>query len=103
NPITRFDLNPVTGEIRWNVPHLIGKYNIAYIVEEWKQVPGGRSVKLGEVAREMQIRVEATNNMRPSLIVPRDTCIIANTLLRATVTGADANNPPDPLVFEAYS
>src|SRR5688572_12972489 len=99
----RFDLNRVTGEIRWNVPNTLGEYNIAFIVEEWKRVPGKVSIKIGEVTRDMQIRVEGTTNIRPALIVPRDTCIIANTQLRGTVTGSDPNSPPDPLVFNAYS
>ncbi len=99
----RFDLNQKTGEIRWNVPSRCGEYNVAFVVEEWRLVPNRRAIKLGEVTRDMQIRVECTNNIRPALVVPPDTCVIANTLLRGFVTATDPNTPPDPLVFNAYS
>lgn len=102
NP-ARFDLNSVTGEIRWNTPAQIGEYNIAFIVEEWKTIPNRKAIKIGEVRRDMQIRVEATTNLRPAMRIPKDTCVVAGTLLRATVTGTDPNTPADPLIFNAYS
>lgn len=99
----RFDLNPVTGEIRWNAPRFLGDFNIAIIVEEWKRVPGRRPIRIGEVRRDMQITVEGTTNTRPVLNVPRDTCVVAGTLVRTTVSGFDTNSPPHPLSFSAFS
>ncbi|MBK0402231.1 gliding motility-associated C-terminal domain-containing protein [Adhaeribacter sp. BT258] len=99
---TTFTLNEVTGEIRWNTPNVTGEYNIAFVVEEWKVIPGRSPVKLGEVWRDMQIKVEATLNKRPLLTIPKDTCVVAKTLLQAVVTGSDGNTPQDPITFNAY-
>ncbi|WP_191906980.1 T9SS type B sorting domain-containing protein [Adhaeribacter soli] len=97
----RFDLNAHTGEIRWNAPNMIGEYNIALVVEEWKVVPGRGAIKLGEVTRDMQIRVRGTVNQRPILQVPNDTCVVAGTLIRSVVKATDSNG--DPLTLNAYS
>jgi gliding motility-associated-like protein len=99
---TRFDLNERTGEIRWNVPNFQGEYNIAFVVEEWKVIPGRPPLKIGEVTRDMQITVKATPNIRPALVVPKDTCVIAGTFLQAQITATDGNNPPNPLVLNAF-
>lgn len=98
----RFDLDTRTGEIRWNSPNMLGEYNIALIVEEWKVIPGRRALKLGEVTRDMQITVRGTLNQRPILKIPNDTCVVAGTLLRGNVSATDGNTPPDPLTFNAY-
>ena len=100
---TTFNLNEKTGEIRWNSPNVPGEYNIAFVVEEWRVRPGRTPVKLGEVWRDMQITVRLTNNIRPALIIPKDTCIVAKNFLQAIVTGTDGNTPPDPITLNAFS
>ncbi|MDX5436882.1 MAG: gliding motility-associated C-terminal domain-containing protein, partial [Pontibacter sp.] len=83
-----FDLDVNTGQLTWDAPCIKGEYNIAFIVEEWRRGPNGGAVKIGEVVRDMQIRVEENDN-RPPVLEPKDTCVIAGTTLRGVVTATD--------------
>jgi hypothetical protein len=90
-----FTLNPLTGEICWDSPGPFGvgskgfaEYNIAFVVEEYRKTSAGY-IKIGEVVRDMQITVREQPNKRPELIIPRDTCIVAGTVLRATIRATD--------------
>lgn len=94
-----FVINPLTGEICWDAPGPFGvgskgfaEYNIAFVVEEWRKTSAGY-IKVGEVVRDMQITVRDQPNKRPELIIPRDTCVVAGTVLKATIkaTDPDAN------------
>jgi hypothetical protein len=95
-----FSINPVTGTIIWDAPGAVGEYNIAFKIIEWRNV-NGEWVQMGFVIRDMQIIVQDCNNDRPDLIVPKDTCIVAGTLLEATILGFDPNF--DPVQIEAFS
>jgi gliding motility-associated-like protein len=99
----KFTLNEVTGEIRWNTPNVLGEFNIAFVVEEWKIIPGRNPLKIGEITRDMQITVQATLNKAPLLRIPRDTCVVAGTFLQVNISATDRNTPPDPFTFNAYS
>ncbi len=83
-----YTLNEINGDLIWDAPGVVGEYNVAFIVEEWRKV-GGDWQRLGYVTRDMQIIVEDTDNERPDLIVPPDTCIIACDTLRAQIVGED--------------
>jgi gliding motility-associated-like protein len=98
----RFDLNERTGEIRWNTPNLQGEFNIAFVVEEWKIIPGRPPLKIGEVTRDMQITVFATPNIRPVILVPKDTCVIAGTFVQSQISATDGNTPPQNIVLNAF-
>ena len=52
-----FEIDPVTGELRWENPLLQGEYNVAFMVEEWRH-----GVKVGSVIRDMQILISACSN-----------------------------------------
>ncbi len=95
-----FTIDPVTGTIVWDAPGAAGEYNIAFKVIEWRRV-FGEWVQMGFVIRDMQIIVLDCDNDRPDLIVPTDTCIVAGTLLEATIFGFDPNF--DPVQIEAFS
>ncbi|MCJ8164952.1 gliding motility-associated C-terminal domain-containing protein [Pontibacter sp. E15-1] len=84
-------LDRLTGQLTWDSPCVKGEYNVAFVVEEWRVSANGGAVKLGEVVRDMQILVKETPN-RPPVLVPRDTCIVAGTLLRGTVVATDPDN-----------
>ncbi|QHL86887.1 T9SS type B sorting domain-containing protein [Nibribacter ruber] len=79
-----FRLDPVTGQITWNTPGVLGEFNIAFVVEEWRN-----KRLIGRVVRDMQILVKDIPNRPPRLFVPRDTCIIAGTRLRDTIIVTD--------------
>ncbi|WP_233555471.1 T9SS type B sorting domain-containing protein [Pontibacter oryzae] len=83
-----FTLDVNTGQLTWDAPCVKGEYNIAFIVEEWRRGPNGGAVKIGEVVRDMQIRVEENEN-RPPVLEPKDTCVVAGTTLRGIVKATD--------------
>ncbi|GAB3248564.1 hypothetical protein GCM10027347_04970 [Larkinella harenae] len=91
NPVTEtgsgpatLTVNPITGDVCWDAPAEQGQYNIAFIVEEWRD-----GVKIGEVVRDVQIIVTPSINRRPELLVPEEICVEAGTLINQTITATD--------------
>ena len=82
-----FDIDPVTGELRWENPLLQGEYNVAFIVEEWRH-----GVKIGSVIRDMQILISACDNDLPQIHCEDAFCVVAGEQLSFVVSGSD----PDP-------
>ncbi|MFC5408784.1 gliding motility-associated C-terminal domain-containing protein [Larkinella bovis] len=80
-------VDAITGDVCWDAPAEIGQYNIAFIVEEWRD-----GVKIGEIIRDMQIIVTASPNKRPALVVPADICVEAGTLIQQTIRATDPDN-----------
>ncbi|MFZ4521360.1 MAG: gliding motility-associated C-terminal domain-containing protein [Bacteroidales bacterium] len=77
-------LNPVTGDLIWDSPQQQGEYNIAILVEEWRN-----GYKIGSVLRDMQIIVLACNNKPPVIDSVYDTCVEAGKILRFPVSAHD--------------
>jgi gliding motility-associated-like protein len=80
-----FTLNAVTGDLIWDSPKQQGEYNIAILIEEWRN-----GVKIGSVLRDMQIIIVVCNNSPPVIDPIADTCIEAGKYLRFPVTARDA-------------
>jgi hypothetical protein len=96
-----FAINPVDGTLTWDAPGAIGEYNVAFVVNEWRNI-NNEWVKIGYVRRDMQIIVSADcTNDRPRLEVPEDVCVVAGTQLRDTVRGYDPEN--HNVKIEAFS
>ncbi|UYZ64804.1 gliding motility-associated C-terminal domain-containing protein [Hymenobacter weizhouensis] len=93
-----FQQDARTGQIVWNAPSQIGDYNIAFVVEEWRRVPGGRPQRIGIVTRDMQITVGPNNNLRPTVTVPAERCVIAGTPIEEVITATDPENNPVTLL-----
>jgi gliding motility-associated-like protein len=87
--VNGFTLDSYTGELIWNYPDTIGQYNIAILVEEYRN-----NVRIGYVIRDMQIIVGNGNNHPPVIEPINDTCILAgsNYTLNIRVQASD----PDP-------
>ncbi|MEZ4879543.1 MAG: gliding motility-associated C-terminal domain-containing protein [Chitinophagales bacterium] len=83
-PDNNFTIDSRNGEIRWDVPKQQGIYNIAFIVEEYRN-----GILFGTVIRDMQIFVEATNNKPPVLTIPDDICIVAGDTVEFNVSATD--------------
>jgi gliding motility-associated-like protein len=81
-----FSINPVNGDIIWDAPVTKGYYNVAFIVEEWRD-----GVPIGQIVRDMQIIVEDTRNDRPVLTPLQDICVEAGTLINQKVVATDKN------------
>lgn len=89
-PGPSYSIDPITGTISWNAPPLVGEYNIAFIVREWRLVNGVWR-EVGYVMRDMQITVRPCNNQPPVIQARADTCVVAGTLLNFTVQASDPN------------
>ncbi len=89
-------IDPVTGTLCWDAPSIVGEFNVAIVVTEWRN-----GIKVGSVLRDMQITVFGTcNNDPPEIIKPNDTCIIAGDELSFTVYATDPNTG-DVITLEA--
>jgi hypothetical protein len=96
-------INPVSGDIVWNAPSnatnsgsLPRYYNIAIRIDEFRA-----GVRIGYVIRDMQIEIVDSPNKPPVLKMPSDTCIVAGTWLKDTIT---ASHPQNFNIFlESYS
>ncbi len=84
-----FSINAVTGDMVWDAPFVPGFYNVAFIVEEWRN-----GVKIGEITRDMQIIVVEANNDRPRLDSIPDLCVEAGTLIQQAIRAVDRNGDP---------
>ncbi len=81
-----FSMDPITGDLVWDAPTLKGYYNVAFIVEEWRD-----GVLIGQIVRDMQIIVEDARNDRPALDPLPDVCVEAGTLINQAVVAKDKN------------
>ena len=86
-----FTINPRTGELLWATPQQVGIYNIAILVEEYRNFDGV-AVKMGTVIRDMQIIVVNEPNDPPQLASIADTCITAGDTLVLNLSATDPNS-----------
>lgn len=90
-----FTLDPVTGDLRWESPDSAGEYNVAFLIISWRKLFGGNTwFRIGEVERDMQIRIlHCSQTFAPPVIVPvADTCVLAGDTLAFNVTSFDPNH-----------
>ncbi len=97
-----FHIDAIAGTITWDAPgdKGVGEYNIAFVIKEWRKIKGVW-YEIGFVRRDMQIIVKECENNRPDLEIPNDTCVVAGTILDATIFGLDPDN--DNVKIEAFS
>ena len=86
NGSSTFAMNPVTGDITWDSPTLQGEYNIAFIIEEWRN-----GMRIGYVTRDMQITIVTCQNQAPSITPVADTCVQAGDTVNFQVHASDPN------------
>jgi len=79
-----FSINSATGDIYWDSPVIIGEYNIAFLIEEWRN-----GQRIGYVTRDMQINIEACDNHPPVIQSLNDTCVEAGTPIQFNVVATD--------------
>ncbi|MBN1598133.1 MAG: gliding motility-associated C-terminal domain-containing protein [Bacteroidales bacterium] len=80
------EMDEITGDLIWNTPAVVGVYNIAMFVEEWR-----RGVLISRIARDMQIDVFETDNNPPVNPEIKDYCILAGDTLGFTIHSTDAD------------
>jgi gliding motility-associated-like protein len=81
-----FSLDSLTGNLVWDAPTKPCFYNVAFVVEEWRN-----GILIGEIVRDMQIIVIESSNDRPKLDPLPDLCVEAGTLIQQTITANDKN------------
>lgn len=79
-------VNPVTGDLVWDSPIDTGIYNIAMNISEWRQ-----GIKIGNIARDMQIEVYRTTNLPPVNDSLPKLCVVAGTPVIYDIRSTDAN------------
>ncbi len=79
-----------TGTITWDRPCIKGEFNIAFKITEFRN-----GIQIGYLTRDMQIDIIDSDNKKPVLTVPKDTCITANSFLFTTITGSDPDFTDD--------
>ncbi|MBO7492880.1 MAG: gliding motility-associated C-terminal domain-containing protein [Bacteroidales bacterium] len=65
------EIDPITGDLTWDSPLMAGEYNIAILIQEWRN-----GVLIGSMVRDMQITIAQCNN-EPPVIEVYDTCVVA--------------------------
>ncbi len=81
-----FDINPFTGDITWDSPNTLGEYNIAFIIEEWRE-----GQLIGFVTRDMQIVVTSCEGTNPELEIPDDICVFPGTNINEVIAATNEN------------
>jgi gliding motility-associated-like protein len=84
NPENQISINPQTGTIIWDSPQRSGEYNIAFLVEEYRN-----GIFVGSVLRDMQIVVKVCDNLPPVIADIPDTCVEAGSNVSFNVTADD--------------
>lgn len=79
-------MNEITGDLIWNKPTEIGAFNVAILIEEWRQ-----GVKIGQITRDLQIEVYETENMPPDIISDQKICVEAGEVIDLQVEAFDPN------------
>ncbi|MCX8111840.1 MAG: gliding motility-associated C-terminal domain-containing protein [Bacteroidia bacterium] len=79
-----FTIDRQTGLITWDTPQQVGVYNIAILIEEYRN---GR--RIGYVVRDMAIFVSPCQNRPPVIEAPAETCITAGRRLTFPVRAYD--------------
>lgn len=83
NASNSISIDPVTGDFVWDSPTMVGEYNIAIQIQEWRA-----GMLICQMVRDMQISIAACEN-EPPIIEAHDTCITAGTVINMDVTARD--------------
>lgn len=83
-PNNKISIDPITGDLVWETPQRIGEYNVAILIQEYRE-----GILVGEILRDMQIEVRGCNNRPPVIINNLEECVIAGDVLQSEVTATD--------------
>ncbi len=87
NTSISFTIDPITGTLSWINPTLIGEYNVAIIIKEYRN-----GVLVGTITRDMQITIDNCNNRPPVIDGLSDTCIEVGQSLNVLIEANDIDN-----------
>lgn len=89
-----FEIDTHSGLLQWENPVIQGEFNVAILIEEWRD-----GVKVGSVIRDMQILINACNNNIPLIDLVADTCVEAGATLDFIISALDPDG--DQVTLEA--
>jgi gliding motility-associated-like protein len=87
NPLNVLGLNAFTGDLIWQVPELVGEYNVAMIIVSYRS-----GVAIDTTVRDMQILVEGCLNTPPVVDAPNLICVVAGSVVEFDVSVSDPNS-----------
>ncbi len=95
-PIT---IDNETGLITWDVPNMVGIYNIAFVIEEYRN-----GIFIGYSYRDMAIFVNPCDNDPPVIVAPDELCVFAGDLVEFDFQIYDPNffssvSPPGDSIY----
>jgi gliding motility-associated-like protein len=79
-------MNELTGDLIWNKPTEVGIFNVAILIEEWRE-----GVKIGQITRDLQIEVYETENMPPDMLSLQEICVEAGEVIEIQIKAFDPN------------
>ncbi len=88
-----FSIDAISGKLVWDSPGTIGEYLITVKVEEWRKIDN-KWILIGFITRDMQIIVSSSENNRPTVEMPRDTCLVPGASLSASILAQDIDGHP---------
>jgi gliding motility-associated-like protein len=80
-------VNAITGDLIWASPTKVGIYNVAIKINEWRH-----GVKIGSIARDMQIEVVDSKNRPPIIEAIPPRCVEAGTKIDFAIRATDPDN-----------
>ncbi len=86
-PNNKISINSRTGEFIWDAPVLLGEYNIAIKISEYRN-----GLLISSVLRDMQILVRACVNDPPTIQSDEEICVIAGEKIELPLLVNDINN-----------
>lgn len=90
---SEFYVDSIIGDLVWDAPMQVGTYNVAMLIEEWRN-----KIKIGQIIRDMQIEVQQGGNIKPEITPLADYCVEAGQNLNFRIEATDVDN--DFLSFE---
>ncbi len=79
-----------TGTLTWDSPTSAGFFNLCILITEYRKIPGSnQSIVVGEVLRDMQIRVDRCSNAPPKFIPLEGLCVNAGDQIVQPVVAYD--------------
>lgn len=79
-------INNLTGDLIWDSPTLSGEFNVAILIEEFRN-----GTKIGSILRDMQITVFPNCPPPPIITGLNDTCVIAGDTLNFNITATGSS------------
>lgn len=85
-------IDPITGDLIWDQPQMMGEFNFAFVIKEYRKGLNGNYQLIGSVTRDMQVDIGQCNNQPPVIQAPTPHCVEAGSTLSFNVSATDPDN-----------